>query len=97
MSFLGDIVNKISANTQETVFKAQEFAENHFGYVDEEAREAALIAQKHRFHSFAPLREASEVKWYVDGKDYFWAISEAIEDAKHHIYIEDWWLSPELV
>ncbi|RUP45335.1 hypothetical protein BC936DRAFT_148300 [Jimgerdemannia flammicorona] len=96
MSFLGDIVNKISANTQETVFKAQEFAENHFGYVDEEAREAALIAQKHRFHSFAPLREASEVKWYVDGKDYFWAISEAIEDAKHHIYIEDWWLSPEL-
>jgi len=36
------------------------------------------------------------VKWYVDGRDYFWAVSEALEKAKETIYIADWWLSPEL-
>ncbi|RUP33532.1 hypothetical protein BC936DRAFT_138556, partial [Jimgerdemannia flammicorona] len=91
-----DILNKVCGNTKETIFKAVECAENLVGYEDEEAREASLTAQKHRYRSFAPVREASEVKWYVDGKDYFWAISEAIEGAEHHIYIEDWWLSPEL-
>lgn len=32
----------------------------------------------------------------MDGRDYFWAVSEALEKAKEVIYIEDWWLSPEL-
>ena len=36
------------------------------------------------------------IKWYVDGRDYFWAVSIALEQAKEIIYIEDWWLSPEL-
>src|SRR5581483_4851649 len=51
----------------------------------------------HRFDSFAPKRKAAKVKWYVDGKDYFFAVSQAILAAKSEIYIEDWWLSPELV
>ena len=29
-------------------------------------------AEGHRFESFAPAREGNEVKWYVDGRDYFW-------------------------
>ncbi|KAJ3211026.1 hypothetical protein HK099_008107, partial [Clydaea vesicula] len=33
---------------------------------------------------------------YIDGKDYLYAVSEALENAKHEIYIEDWWLSPEV-
>lgn len=32
----------------------------------------------------------------MDGLDYFWAVSIALEDAKESIYIADWWLSPEL-
>lgn len=36
------------------------------------------------------------VKWYVDGRDYFWAVSVALDNAKESIYIMDWWLSPEL-
>ena len=32
----------------------------------------------------------------MDGRDYFWAVSIALEKAKETIYIEDWWLSPEL-
>ncbi|EAT87109.2 hypothetical protein SNOG_06045 [Parastagonospora nodorum SN15] len=55
------------------------------------------IAENHRFNSFAPEREGNLVKWYVDGRDYFWAVAEALEQAKETIYIADWWLSPELV
>ena len=71
------------------------------------------IADNHRFNSFAPERDGNLVKWYVDGRDYFWvstaahdlaiiidflqAVAEALEQAKETIYIADWWLSPELV
>ena len=54
------------------------------------------IAESHRFQSFAPEREGNKIKWYIDGRDYFWAVSVALERAKETIYIEDWWLSPEL-
>ncbi|KAF1968121.1 phospholipase D/nuclease [Bimuria novae-zelandiae CBS 107.79] len=54
------------------------------------------ICEKHRFDSFAPERDGNLIKWYVDGRDYFWAVSEALNNAKETIYIEDWWLSPEL-
>ena len=53
-------------------------------------------ARKHRYKSFAPETEGNEVKWYVDGRDYFWSVSVALECATECIYIEDWWLSPEL-
>ncbi|KAF7556371.1 hypothetical protein G7046_g6307 [Stylonectria norvegica] len=49
-----------------------------------------------RFDSFFPERDGNLIKWYVDGRDYFWAVSVALEQAKETIYICDWWLSPEL-
>ncbi|KAK3112262.1 hypothetical protein LTR53_011642 [Teratosphaeriaceae sp. CCFEE 6253] len=54
------------------------------------------IAEGHRFQSFAPERDGNRIKWYIDGRDYFYAVSVALERAKETIYIEDWWLSPEL-
>ncbi|KAG6038737.1 hypothetical protein E4U41_003764 [Claviceps citrina] len=54
------------------------------------------ICQSHRFDSFFPEREGNLIKWYVDGRDYFWAVSVALEQAQESIYICDWWLSPEL-
>ncbi|KAF2817034.1 phospholipase-like protein PldA [Mytilinidion resinicola] len=54
------------------------------------------VCENHRFNSFAPERDGNLIKWYVDGRDYFWAVSVALERAKETIYIEDWWLSPEL-
>ncbi|KAK5167713.1 uncharacterized protein LTR77_007412 [Saxophila tyrrhenica] len=50
----------------------------------------------HRFQSFAPQREGNSVKWHVDGAAYMWAVSVALEQAQHEIWILDWWLSPEL-
>ncbi|KAK4241995.1 hypothetical protein C8A03DRAFT_29889 [Achaetomium macrosporum] len=54
------------------------------------------IAESYRFQSYFPERDGNMVKWYVDGRDYFWAVSVALEKAKESIYIADWWLSPEL-
>ena len=59
-------------------------------------RKRSAIAGSHRYHSFAPERHGNNVKWYVDGRDYFWALSVAMERAKETLYIADWWLSPEL-
>lgn len=56
----------------------------------------AGIAEQHRFQSFAPERDGNKIKWYIDGRDYFHAVSVALERAKETIYICDWWLSPEL-
>ncbi|KAF2746220.1 phospholipase D/nuclease [Sporormia fimetaria CBS 119925] len=51
---------------------------------------------QHRFLSFAPERHGNDIKWYVDGCSYFWALSVALERARESIWILDWWLSPEL-
>lgn len=59
-------------------------------------RKRTAVSESHRFGSFAPIREGNRVKWYVDALDYLWAVSIALEQAKEVIYIEDWWLSPEL-
>ncbi|KAI1821078.1 phospholipase [Xylaria intraflava] len=53
------------------------------------------VDTSHRFQSFAP-RTTGDVKWYVDGASYFWAVSMALREARESIYILDWWLSPEL-
>jgi phospholipase D1/2 len=44
---------------------------------------------EHRFGSFAPPREHNEVKPYVDGCSYFWAVSIALENARESIWILD--------
>ncbi|KAF3939335.1 hypothetical protein ABW19_dt0203903 [Dactylella cylindrospora] len=49
-----------------------------------------------RFSSFASPRNGNRIKWFVDGKDYCWAVAEAIAHARESIWILDWWLSPEL-
>lgn len=40
------------------------------------------IRDSHRFRSFADEREGNVVKFHVDGHDYFWALSEVIDEAK---------------
>jgi len=68
--------------------------ELHEKLVDEKRDQ---IKSKNRFNSFAGPRMGNGVKWYIDGKDYFWAVSMALDNAQETIYIADWWLSPELV
>lgn len=72
---------------------------NHRHDEDHEVRcdeKRTKICESHRYESYFPEREGNLIKWYVDGRDYFWAVSVALEQAKESIYIADWWLSPEL-
>jgi phosphatidylserine/phosphatidylglycerophosphate/cardiolipin synthase-like enzyme len=45
------------------------------------------ICESHRFRSFANIRNGNAVKWYSDGHDYFWALSEMFEAAKECIFV----------
>ncbi|CAJ1064140.1 LOW QUALITY PROTEIN: phospholipase D1-like [Xyrichtys novacula] len=49
-----------------------------------------------RFEGFAPPRDNTLTKWYVNGSGYFADLADALEQAKEEIYITDWWLSPEV-
>lgn len=52
---------------------------------------------RNRFDStFYGPKPGNDVKWYVDGCSYMWAVSHALENARQTIWILDWWLSPEL-
>ncbi|KIO26629.1 hypothetical protein M407DRAFT_199455 [Tulasnella calospora MUT 4182] len=83
--------------TFKTVSGAVDPNDNHDDVEEKEVdkiRES--ICASHRFRSFAGERSRNAVKWYIDGHDYFWAVSEILESAKQCIFILDWWLSPEL-
>lgn len=55
-----------------------------------------IYSEPHRFGLFAPIRHNCFAKWFVDGRDHFWAVLLALEMAKDTIFIHDWWLLPEL-
>ena len=43
----------------------------------------------HRYDSFAAERDGNDVKWFVDGCGYMWAVSRALEQARESIWILD--------
>lgn len=63
--------------------------------INEMLKQTPWYEQK-RFDSFSPVRTGVFAQWLVDGRDYMWNVSRAINMAKDVIYIHDWWLSPEL-
>ena len=52
----------------------------------------SIWSRRHPFDSYAPIRHYTSVSWFVDGRDYFWEVSLALESARESIYIHDWWL-----
>lgn len=55
-----------------------------------------LWTRSHRFNSFAPIRENCQLDWLIDGQEFFSVLVRAIQSAKSEIYIQGWWLSPEV-
>ncbi|CAG8605205.1 4974_t:CDS:10 [Funneliformis mosseae] len=94
LTFHGRI--NIENSSRRIELKADTRMLNEFLESIERVKQSSPWVKQHRFDSYAPIRENAKIKWYVDGKDYFFAVSEAILAAKSEIYIEDWWLSPEL-
>ncbi|EHK22401.1 uncharacterized protein TRIVIDRAFT_81710 [Trichoderma virens Gv29-8] len=71
----------------------EKHSHSHSGYQCDEHHPAEHAAN--RYQSFA-APSSGNIKWFVDGCSYFWAVSEALQRAQESIYILDWWLSPEL-
>ncbi|KAF9203972.1 Phospholipase D1 [Haplosporangium sp. Z 27] len=66
-------------------------------FVESIRKMPSLWKEPKRFNSFAPVRENVSAQWLVDGRDYFWNVSKAMEMAKETIYILDWMLTPEIL
>lgn len=49
-----------------------------------------------RYESSFPIRDNCNARSFVDGEEYFAAVYKYLKSAKHHVFISDWWLSPEL-
>lgn len=49
----------------------------------------AYTSNTHRYGSFAAQRTGNDAKWFVDGCGYFWAVSQALEEATQSIWILD--------
>ncbi|PQE08275.1 hypothetical protein CJF31_00009535 [Rutstroemia sp. NJR-2017a BVV2] len=103
MSFLDKATsafNHFVNDVQEELSHIEEKVEGErhsHGHQQEEGGQALHIqGNENRFQSFAPPRAGNKVKWHVDGCEYMWAVSVALEEARESIWILDWWLSPEL-
>ncbi|KAL5109366.1 Phospholipase D1 [Taenia crassiceps] len=48
------------------------------------------------FRSFAPVRADGQIIVGIDGASYMASVADAMEAARHEIFITDWWLSPEI-
>lgn len=66
----------------EDVFQAQIHSHTH---LNEECHRLHRHERDNRFLSFAPPRTGNDVKWFVDGCGYMWAVSVAIEEARESI------------
>ncbi len=92
MDFLHKIGDHIESRV-DGLFGGERHSHTHDGHDC-----AASHADEHntnRFQSFA-APSTGHSRWFVDGCSYFWAVSEALEQAREYVYILDWWLSPEL-
>ncbi|KAJ6632257.1 phospholipase D/nuclease [Mycena sp. CBHHK59/15] len=101
MSFFKSLIEKIPEGYQHTRDEVIGILNPNRRHDDpDEKRQDEIRAEinaSHRFDSFAAERGADNfVKWHIDGHDYMWALSEMLDSAKEVIFIQDWWLTPEL-
>ena len=53
-------------------------------------------SEPHRYRSFARKRHRCRVNYFIDAQDYFDRLVTEIEGARKEIFIQGWWISPEL-
>lgn len=83
--------------TRNLIIKCNSYRQSHWwSYEINRLAETCDFLKLQRFDGFAPPRENTLTKWYVNGSGYFADLADALEQAKEEIFITDWWLSPEL-
>lgn len=48
-----------------------------------------------RYGSFAPIRSKCNLKYLIDGEEYFSEVATRLMQAQKEVFITDWWLSPQ--
>ncbi|XP_044226561.1 phospholipase D1 [Thunnus albacares] len=83
--------------TRSLVIKCSSYRQAHWwSHEINRLAETSDFLKVQRFEGFAQPRENTLTKWYVNGRDYFEDLADALEQAKEEIFITDWWLSPEV-
>ncbi|XP_008297223.1 phospholipase D2 [Stegastes partitus] len=83
--------------TRSLIIKCSSYRQSHWwSHEINQLAETCDFLKVQRFEGFAPPRENSLTKWYVNGSGYFADLADALEQAKEEIFITDWWLSPEV-
>uniref|UniRef100_A0A8C8CH11 Phospholipase n=1 Tax=Oncorhynchus tshawytscha TaxID=74940 RepID=A0A8C8CH11_ONCTS len=83
--------------TRNLVIKCNSYRQAHWwSHEINRLAEPCEFLQVQRFGGFAPPRENTLTKWYINGSGYFADLADALEQAKEEIFITDWWLSPEV-
>lgn len=91
-----DVAGLMSGSQQRPTSQGQPQSQWQQGSNYQSGYQPGTTPQSNRFDSFAAEKNGNDVKWYVDGCGYFFAVSLALESARQSIWILDWWLSPEL-
>lgn len=88
---LHDVVHGLGAELKQSLAgEGQTHSHTHEGAM---CSDGMHDDNQHRYGSFAAQRNGNDVKWYVDGCGYMWAVSRALEQARESIWILDCELS----
>uniref|UniRef100_A0A3P8RYK0 Phospholipase n=1 Tax=Amphiprion percula TaxID=161767 RepID=A0A3P8RYK0_AMPPE len=83
--------------TRSLIIKCNSYRQSHWwSHEINQLAETCDFLEVQRFEGFAPPRENTLTKWFVNGSGYFADLADALEQAKEEIFITDWWLSPEV-
>lgn len=83
--------------TRSLIIKCSSYRQTHWwSHEINRLADSCDYIKPQRFEGFAPPRENTLTKWYVNGSGYFSDLADALEQAKEEIFITDWWLSPEI-
>ena len=86
-------------NAQMTLnLRFKDFFEKEYWRTELEKRRQnyALLVQSNKYNAFTNAKRFNVCQWFSDGKDYFEDLFEKLMNAKHSIYMTDWWMSPEV-
>ncbi|KAI4814654.1 hypothetical protein KUCAC02_003842 [Chaenocephalus aceratus] len=72
------------------------YTDTKYGVCFENFTRSLRLPQSSTFEGFAPPREDTLTKWFVNGSGFLSDLADALEQAKEEIFITDWWLSPEV-
>ena len=86
-------------NAQMTLnLRFKDFFEKEYWRTELERRRNnyAILVQSNKYNAYTNAKRFNLCQWFSDGKDYFEDLFEKLMNAKHSIYITDWWMSPEV-